>query len=105
MEGVSNPVNIEVAEMTDAICRPVALPVPVRERERRADPLGELLECLADLLVETAAQREVIERSSDRDDQLVRDAIERLIEVEGALKRVGLEAASAHQQLQHEHLI
>lgn len=40
--------------MTDATCRPVAAPPPVWEREGRADRMAELLECLADLVVETS---------------------------------------------------
>jgi hypothetical protein len=35
----------------------------------------------------------------------VRDAIARLDEIERSLEKVGVEAASAHQLLQHVHLI
>ena len=49
--------------MTDATCRPVATPLTVWGRERQADRMTELLECLADLLVHTAEQRATIERA------------------------------------------
>jgi hypothetical protein len=91
--------------MTAATCRPVTAPVPVLERELRPDRLGDLLECLADLLVETAEQRSAIERRAESPDGPTHDAVQRLMEVESALKRVGLEAATVHQLLQHEHLI
>lgn len=91
--------------MTAATCRPVTAPVPVLERELRPDRLGDLLECLADLLVETAEQRSAIEQLADNEDGPARNAVQRLIEVESALKRVGLEAATVHQLLQREHLI
>jgi hypothetical protein len=91
--------------MTNATCRPVTAPVPVLERELRPDHLGALLECLADLLVETAEQRSALERHAENPDEPTRNAVQRLITVETAIKRVGLEAATVHQLLQREHLI
>ena len=42
--------------MTSATCMPGERPVPLSERERRADRLGELLERIAELRVEAALQ-------------------------------------------------
>ena len=39
--------------MTRRTCRPVAMPLTVWERERQVDRMTELLERLADLLVQT----------------------------------------------------
>jgi hypothetical protein len=91
--------------MTDATCRPVAAPLPVSERERQTDRMTELLDCLADLLVQTAEQRATIERAVRPGDSTARHALARLTDLEQMLKGVGLEAASVHQLLQHEHLI
>lgn len=52
--------------MTDATCRPVAAPLTVSERESQSDRMTELLDCLADLLVQTAEQRATIERAVRR---------------------------------------
>ena len=90
--------------MTDATCRPLATPLTVRERERQGDRMTELLECLADLLVHTAEQRASIERAVGAADATARHALSRLADLEQMLKGVGLEAASVHQLLQHEHL-
>ena len=89
--------------MTDATCRPVAAPLTVSERESQSDRMTELLDCLADLLVQTAEQRATIERAVG--DSTARHALGRLADLEQMLKGVGLEAASVHQLLQHEHLI
>jgi hypothetical protein len=91
--------------MTDAMCRPVAQAVPGRERERREDRLGDLLECLADLVVATGEQRAAIEQLAGRSDEPARHVLERMAELERKLKQVGIEAATVHQLLQHEHLI
>ena len=91
--------------MTDATCRPVAAPLTVSARESQSDRMTELLDCLADLLVQTAEQRATIERAVGPGDSTARHALGRLADLEQMLKGVGLEAASVHQLLQHEHLI
>jgi hypothetical protein len=91
--------------MTDAACRPLGTLAPVAERELRSDRFAELLECMADLLVETRQQRQEIAQSCGSDDPREREAIARLIELEGSLEGVGVEAASVHQLLQHVHLM
>ena len=73
--------------MTDAACRPLRTLAPITEPER-FDRLAELLECMADLLVEVRRRRH---RS--------------LWALERSLGDVGLEAASVHQLLQHVHLV
>jgi hypothetical protein len=52
----------------------------------------ELLECLADLLVETARRKDAIERIADGDDPRVRLNVSR-------------EAAGVHQMLEHLRLV
>ncbi|HYB28154.1 MAG TPA: hypothetical protein VEF89_16175 [Solirubrobacteraceae bacterium] len=91
--------------MTDARCTPVPAPLTVWEREQRADRMADLLECLADLLVQTDEQRLAIERATDRADAPAQRAVERLAELQRTLRQIGLEAAAVHQLLQHEHLI
>ena len=91
--------------MTDAACRPLSTLAPLAERELRSDRFAELLECMADLLVETRKQRQEIAQSRGSDDPREREAIARLIELEGSLEAVGVEAASVHQLLQHIHLM
>jgi hypothetical protein len=91
--------------MTEAACTPVRTLGPVAERERRPDRFVELLECMADLLVETRGQRVVIAQYRGGDDPRVREATARLTELERSLAEVGVEAASVHQLLQHVHLI
>jgi hypothetical protein len=81
------------------------MPAPIAEREERPDRFAELLECLADLLVETRRQREDIVQHRGTDDPRVRQAIARLAGVERSLGEVGVEAASVHQLLQHLRLI
>jgi hypothetical protein len=54
--------------MTGAVCSPLPTPASSSEREHRPDRFGELLECLADLLVATARQRAAITGSPDSDD-------------------------------------
>jgi hypothetical protein len=73
--------------MTTANCIPINARAGARELELRPDRLADLLECLAEAGEST------------------HDAIQRLVALEDALKRLGLEAAAVHQLLQHEHLI
>jgi len=91
--------------MTEAACRPLGTVGTIAEREQRPDRFAELLECLADLMVETRRQSVVLAPHHDSDDERVREAIARLVELEHSLGEVGFEAASVHQQLQHLHLI
>jgi hypothetical protein len=91
--------------MTNATCIPSLSPVPPQEREHRPDHLGDLLECLADLLVEVGQQRTAVARLVERSGPAAREAVERLGWLEGAIKGIGMEAASIHQLLQHEQLI
>jgi hypothetical protein len=91
--------------MTNSTCTPISAATHLRERELRPDHLADLLECLADLVVETGQQRRAIEPLADRAGESPRDAIRRLTALEEALKQFGLEAAAVHQLLQREHLI
>jgi hypothetical protein len=91
--------------MTNSTCTPINAPTHAPERELRPDRLANLLECLADLVVETGQQRGAIESLADPAGESPRDAIRRLAALEEALKQVALEAAAVHQLLQHEHLI
>jgi hypothetical protein len=91
--------------MTDAACKPLSTLGPLAEREQRADRFAELLECMADLLVETRKQRLEIAHGRGSDDPREREAIARLTELESSLEEVGVEAASVHQLLQHVHLV
>jgi hypothetical protein len=79
--------------------------VPIAEREQRPDRLAELLECMADLLVEARMQRVEIAQHRGSRDPRVREAIVRLFELERSLREVGVEAASVHQLLQHVRVI
>jgi hypothetical protein len=88
--------------MTAAACTPVA---PVAETAERPDRLGELLECMADLLVQARRQRAELAEHWGSDDPRVPEAIARLVELERSLGQVGVEAASVHQLLQHVRLI
>jgi hypothetical protein len=91
--------------VVNAACMPMRTFVPSVEREQRPDRLAELLECLADLLVETRKQRTEIAQQLDTDDPRAPEAIARLAEMERSLGDVAVEAASVHQRLQHLHLI
>ena len=92
--------------MTTANCIPINSPALIQDRELRPDRLADLLECLADLVVETGQQRRTIEPMAEAaTGESTHDAIRRLAALEDALKRLGLEAAAVHQLLQHEHLI
>jgi hypothetical protein len=91
--------------MTAAACIPLSPPAPITEREQRPDRLGELLACMADLLVQMRSQQVEIAQYRDSNDPSVCEAITRLAEIERSLKAVGVDAASVHQQLQHVHLI
>jgi hypothetical protein len=91
--------------MTTASRERAGSSVPAFERERQPDRFVELLECLADLLVETDRQRARIVSLADVTYWRAHAALERLSELERVLKQVGLEAAAVHQLLQHERLI
>jgi hypothetical protein len=91
--------------MTDAACTPLRPLAPSTEHEQSSDRFAELLECMADLLVETRRQRVEIAQRRGSDDPRVAAAIARLTELEHSLGDVGVEDASAHHLLQHIHLI
>lgn len=91
--------------MTNAACRPLSTLAPLAERELRSDRFAELLECMADLLVETRKQRLGITQSRSGDDPREREATARLLELEGSLEAVAVEAASVHQLLHRVHLM
>jgi hypothetical protein len=92
--------------MTDATCTPLRSLALTAEREQTPDRLADLLQCMADLLVETAKQRtELAQHERANDDPRVREAVARLSELESSLAEVGAKAAAVHQQLQHVHLI
>jgi hypothetical protein len=91
--------------MTTPNCTPSPVPVPFAERERHPDRLADLLECLADLLIEVGHQRAAVAQLADGAGPADREALERLAWLERAVKNMGIEAASIHQLLQHEQLI
>jgi type VI protein secretion system component VasF len=91
--------------MTDSACAPLRTSAPIAQRERDRDRFAELLECMADLLVETRRQHEEISQNPGNGDPLVTEAIARLAEMERSLEAAGIEAAGVHQLLQHLHLI
>src|ERR1700727_1277586 len=91
--------------MTGAVCRPEPRLAPGADRAQGPDRLVELLDCLGDLRVGTARERAELTDSVDTDDPRLRQAIAHLTELESALGKVSLEAASVHQLLQHLHLI
>jgi hypothetical protein len=91
--------------MTAAVCTPLSAPSPVGEREQPPDRFGELLECMADLLVETRKQRANLPHHGGSEDPRVRKAIARLSELELSLEEVAVEAATVHQLLEHVHLV
>jgi hypothetical protein len=91
--------------MSDGGCTPVPALVPIAERERRPDRFAELLEHMADLLVEARRKRVEIARYRDSHDPRVRAAVARLSGLEHALGEVGVEAASVHQLLRRVRLI
>jgi hypothetical protein len=91
--------------MTDAVCMPSRMIAPSAAQEQRPDRLAELLECVADRLVETGRERIEIARDGGSDDPRLRDAVARVAELECSLGAVGAEAACVHQLLQHVHLI
>jgi hypothetical protein len=72
----------------------------VAAREKSRDRIAELLECMADLLVETRRQRVEIARDLGSDDPQMREALARLAELERSLEELGVEAVSVHKQLQ-----
>ena len=65
--------------MTSATCTPSPTPVPLQEREHRPDRLGDLLECLADLLIEVGQQRAAVARLVEGSGPAAREALERLM--------------------------
>lgn len=77
--------------------------VPIAERDQRPDRLGDLVGCMADLLVEVHRQSEELAQYRG-DDARVRGAIARLAQLDRSLGEVGVEAASVHRLLAHEHL-
>ena len=91
--------------MTSATCTPMPTVMPVSEHETRRDRFGELLECLADLRVETSRQRAEMAQTQFIDDQQVREALERLAHVEHSHSELSVEAASVHQSLAHRRAI
>jgi glyoxylase-like metal-dependent hydrolase (beta-lactamase superfamily II) len=90
--------------MTAPACRPLQTPAPIAERER-PDRLAEILECMADLLVEARRERAEIVPYHGSEDPRVPEALSRLTELERSLREVGTEAAAVHQLLQHIRLI
>jgi hypothetical protein len=91
--------------MTEPTCTPLRTLGPIADREQRPDRLAELLDCMAELMVETAKVSANLEQHRDSEDPRVCEAIAGLAELQGSLRAVGLKAASVHQQLQHVHLI
>jgi hypothetical protein len=91
--------------MIDARCTPLRTLGLTAEREQRPDRFAELLECMADLLVEVHGQRMEIAVHDGPGDPRVDEVIARFAELERSIEKVGVEAASVHQQLQHVHVI
>jgi hypothetical protein len=91
--------------MTDARCMPLSRLGCSPERELRPDRFADLLECMADLLVEVRGQRIEMARHHGHDDPRVPRALARLAGLERSIEEVAVEAASVHQQLQHVHII
>jgi hypothetical protein len=91
--------------MTGARCTPAESVLTLSEREGAPDRFVELLECLADLLVETGLYRESIAARSASADPRVREALDRTVALERSIKQVGVDAATVHQLLEHIRLI
>jgi len=91
--------------MTTAVCTPLPALGSTTERERSPDRFVELLDCLADLLVETRGERQRIQDANLGEDPRVSEAVRRLAVVESSLCDVATDAAGVHQQLQHLRLI
>ena len=91
--------------MTGAVCAPLSTLVSTAECERRPDRFVELLDCLADLLVQARGERQRIQDANLSGDPRVSEALERLADVEGSLVNVAADAAQVHQQLRHLRLI
>ena len=68
--------------MTHAVCTPLSTLGSTAERERRPDRFVELLDCLADLLVETRGERQRIQDANLGEDPRVSAAVARLAVVE-----------------------
>lgn len=88
--------------MIDTSCTPLAAPSSELEQP---DRLPELLACLADLLVETGRQRQVIAATHDPTDPRAHEAVRRFAAVQDSLSGVSAEVAAVHQALRHIHLI
>ena len=67
------------------------------ECEQSPGRLPEVLECTADLLVETRRRWVEIARDLGSDDPRVREVVARLAELERSLEDVRLEAVSVHK--------
>jgi hypothetical protein len=91
--------------MTDATCTPTPAPAVTLDRETRPDRLGDLLQCLADLLVEVGEQRAAVSGSAGSASPAAQEALAQLTWLERAVKGISVEAAGIHQLLQHEQLI
>jgi hypothetical protein len=91
--------------MTGPSCQPLSTLTPMGGPEQRPDRLAELLECLADLMVEARRGRLALTQHESSDDPRVLRAIDRLSELERRVADVGAEAALVHQELQRDHLI
>lgn len=90
--------------MTGAACRQIATNAPIANGPYRPDRFAELLECMADLLVEARREREDMGAQQGNDPR-VPEAMARLAGLERSLGQVGAEAASVHHLLQRAHLI
>jgi hypothetical protein len=84
---------------------PVSELLPIDERENRPDRFAELLEYMADLVVEARRQRAAIAQYRGSRDPRVRAAISCLSELERSLVEVSVQAAAVHQLLQRVRLI
>ena len=91
--------------MTNATCRPSLNSVPLQEREQRPDHLGDLLESLADLLIEVGQQRAAVARLAQEVGTVRTRGARASRLARGSDQGDRVEAASIHQVLQHEQLI
>jgi hypothetical protein len=91
--------------MSQPACQPLMTLVSPSDREERPDRLGELLECLADLVVETERCRAALASLPARSDERVRCSIVDLERLQVGLHDVSVEAAAVHQRLRRERLL
>jgi hypothetical protein len=91
--------------VTGASCQLVTEATRPSDREGQPDCFVELLECLADLRVQTDGRRRALSRLPSSEDPRILDAVLRLGEMQGELAAVAAKVTSVHQALQHEHLI